>query len=88
MASPSMGLRALPFFDDLAELHARGGVDALATMPPEWWKAIGPIGTLDDAAEHIALLDAAGADHIALFPAPELDIARAQIADVVSLAGR
>ncbi len=86
--NPSEGVRALPFYDDLAELFAKGGVEALATMPADWWRTIGPIGTIDDAAEHIEQLEAAGADHIALFPAPELEVARRQIADVLRLTDR
>ena len=86
--NPSEGVRALPFYDDLADLFAKGGVEALAAMPADWWRTIGPIGTIDDAAEHIEQLEAAGADHIALFPAPELEVARRQIADVLRLTDR
>jgi 5,10-methylenetetrahydromethanopterin reductase len=86
--APSMGVRLLPFYDELVELHGRGGTDALATMPADWWRAIGAIGTLDDAAAHVAALDDAGAAHIGLFPAPEVEIARSQIADVLALCDR
>jgi alkanesulfonate monooxygenase SsuD/methylene tetrahydromethanopterin reductase-like flavin-dependent oxidoreductase (luciferase family) len=88
VAEPTAGLRALPFFDDLAALHATGGTDALAGMPHDWWAEIGPIGTLDDAAEHLAALEGAGVHSVGLFPAPEVDVARSQVDDVLALARR
>ncbi|MFO7280468.1 MAG: LLM class flavin-dependent oxidoreductase [Thermoanaerobacterales bacterium] len=88
LSSPSPGLRALPFFDDLAARFAERGVDGLATMPAEWWTELGPIGTLDDAHAHVAALEEAGVASIGLFPAPEVDVALAQIDDVVALARR
>jgi hypothetical protein len=57
-------------------------------MPPEWWAEIGPIGTLDDAVAHIEALEAAGVHSIGLFPAPDVDVATAQVEDVVRLATR
>jgi alkanesulfonate monooxygenase SsuD/methylene tetrahydromethanopterin reductase-like flavin-dependent oxidoreductase (luciferase family) len=71
------------------ELHARfadGGVDALATMPRDWWLQLGAIGTFDDAVEHLYGLANAGAHDIALFPCPDLQVARAQLDDAVKLA--
>lgn len=85
---PSVGLRALPFFDDLVARHARHGVDGLVTMPPDWWTELAPIGTLDDAAAHIEALEAAGVDSIGLFPAPDVTLAMAQVRDVLTLARR
>jgi 5,10-methylenetetrahydromethanopterin reductase len=85
---PNPAVRALPFFDELVERFQRGGVAGLVTMPDDWWVEIGPIGTLDDAVAHVEALTAAGVHSIGLFPAPELDIARAQIDDVLAIATR
>jgi 5,10-methylenetetrahydromethanopterin reductase len=81
------GLQHLPFHDDLAELARTRGVDGVAGMPRDWWVRMGPIGTREDAAEHIALLAAAGATSVALFPAPDLKVAHGQVDDVIALAG-
>jgi alkanesulfonate monooxygenase SsuD/methylene tetrahydromethanopterin reductase-like flavin-dependent oxidoreductase (luciferase family) len=85
---PSVGLQALPFIDDLMARHQERGVEGLATMPPDWWVELGPVGTLDDAAAHIAALEVAGATSIALFPVPDVATARTQVADVLRLAQR
>ncbi|HLT69303.1 MAG TPA: hypothetical protein VKZ72_04000 [Acidimicrobiales bacterium] len=88
LSSPSPGLQALPFFDDLAARFADRGVEGLATVPAEWWTELGAIGTLDDAHAHVAALEEAGVASIGLFPAPEVDVALAQIDDVVAFARR
>lgn len=75
-----------PHYDDLVDRHTDGGVDALATMPTEWWLEIGAIGTHDDVLAHIGALADAGAHDVALFPAPELEIGRSQLDDVAALA--
>ena len=85
---PNAGFRALPFFDDLVARFAERGVEGLVTMPAEWWIEIGPIGTLDDARAHVDALERAGVDSIGLFPAPEVDIARRQIDEVLAIARR
>lgn len=85
---PTAGLHALPFFDDLAALYRDRGVAGVAAMPVDWWAELGPIGTLDDAAAHLAALEDAGVHSIGLFPAPDVEIARAQVDDVLALAGR
>ena len=79
------GLATLPFHEEMRARWAADGVAGLASMPDEWWAEIGPIGTLDDAAAHIAALAAAGADSVALFPAPDLGMARRQLDDVAAL---
>lgn len=86
--SPTAGMSALPFFAELVERHRAGGVEGVATMPDDWWVEVGPIGTLDDAAAHIGALEAAGVHSVGLFPAPELDVARAQVDDVLALSRR
>jgi hypothetical protein len=88
LEEPTAGLTALPFYDELAARYAEKGVDAVAAMPDDWWLELGPIGTLDDAAEHIAALEAAGVHSVGLFPAPEVEIARSQVDDVLALARR
>ena len=85
---PTVGMTALPFFHALAERHRALGVEGVATMPDEWWAEIGPIGTLDDAAAHLGALEDAGVHSIGLFPAPEVDIARSQVDDVLALSRR
>lgn len=85
MADPNPALRALPFFDEMSARFAADGAAGLAAMPHEWWAEIGPIGTLDDARAHIDALAAAGATSVALFPAPELDVARRQLDDIAAL---
>ena len=85
---PTAGMTALPFFDDLAARYARHGLDGLVTMPPQWWTELAPVGTMDDAAEHLQALEEAGVRSVGLYPAPDVDRARAQVADVAALAAR
>jgi alkanesulfonate monooxygenase SsuD/methylene tetrahydromethanopterin reductase-like flavin-dependent oxidoreductase (luciferase family) len=87
LTSPSPAIDAHPNGEEIRERFAEGGTDALAQMPREWWLQLGAIGTFDDAVEHLAMLAAAGADDIALFPCPDLQLARLQIDDAVRLAG-
>jgi alkanesulfonate monooxygenase SsuD/methylene tetrahydromethanopterin reductase-like flavin-dependent oxidoreductase (luciferase family) len=82
----SPGFRDLPFLDELRGRHARDGLDGVVGMPRDWWLQIGAIGTLDDALEHIDLLEAEGVTGVAFFPTPELDVARRQVDDVVAIA--
>jgi alkanesulfonate monooxygenase SsuD/methylene tetrahydromethanopterin reductase-like flavin-dependent oxidoreductase (luciferase family) len=88
LADPHVGLRALPFFDDLVTRFNSHGVGGLAAMPSEWWTEIGPIGTVEDAVTHIEALEAAGVHSIGLFPAPDVSIAAAQLDDVLRLGTR
>jgi len=88
LGEPNMALRLLPFFDDLAARHDQQGLHGLATMPPDWWMEIGPIGTVDDAVAHIEALEAAGVRSIGMSPAPVVEIAMAQLDDVLRLAAR
>jgi 5,10-methylenetetrahydromethanopterin reductase len=84
--APSAGIRALPFFDDLAVRYADRGLDGLVTMPDDWWTELGPIGTLDDARAHVAALEDAGVHSIGMFPLPDVAVARAQLEHIVTLA--
>jgi alkanesulfonate monooxygenase SsuD/methylene tetrahydromethanopterin reductase-like flavin-dependent oxidoreductase (luciferase family) len=70
---PAPEIRALPFFDDMAALHAERGTEGLATMPAEWWAEIGPIGTLDDAVAHVEALGLAGVHSVGLLPIPRAE---------------
>lgn len=84
--NPGPAVHVLPFREELLAWYRERGADALADMPAEWWSEFGAIGTMDDARAHLAALQAQGAGHIALFPPPDLTIARAQLADVLELA--
>ena len=81
-------LTALPFFDEMKKLYDESGVAGLVGMPSDWWIAIGAVGTLDDAAAHVAGLEAAGVHHIGLFPDPEVEHGLPQLDYVLELANR
>ena len=81
-------LTALPFFDEMKALYDASGEAGLVGMPTDWWTAIGAIGTVDDAAEHIAGLEAAGVHHVGLFPDPEVEHGLPQLDHVLELANR
>lgn len=81
-------LAALPFHDDLVARYADHGLDGLATMPPEWWTEIAPVGTMDDAVAHLRAVEAAGVRSLGLYPLPDVDTARSQASQVLELAQR
>ncbi|WP_238153430.1 LLM class flavin-dependent oxidoreductase [Kribbella speibonae] len=81
-------LTALPFFDEMKKLYDASGEAGLVGMPSDWWTAIGAFGTLDDAAAHIAGLEAAGVQHVGLFPDPEVEHGLPQLDYVLELANR
>ena len=85
---PTAGMTALPFYDDLAARYAQQGLDGLVTMPTQWWTELAPVGTMDDAAEHLQALEDAGVRSVGLYPRPTTDLARAQVADIAALAAR
>jgi alkanesulfonate monooxygenase SsuD/methylene tetrahydromethanopterin reductase-like flavin-dependent oxidoreductase (luciferase family) len=78
----------LPYYDEMAGRVAERGPEALLEMPADYWTEIGAIGTMDDALQHVAALEAAGVGSINIFPGPELAIAWAQMPDVAALAAR
>jgi 5,10-methylenetetrahydromethanopterin reductase len=82
------GLRTLPMHDHLVEAWRGGGAEALAAVPAEWWGHVGLIGTIDDAVAYVRAMEAVGVTSISAFPAPELDVARGQVADVIELVRR
>ena len=85
VGDPPAGLRAAPFFDELAALVRRDGEPGVVGMPDDWWTELAAVGTPDDVAAHIAALATAGATSIALFPPPTVDGAREQRDRVLSM---
>lgn len=79
VADPPVGLRQAPFFADLATLVERAGPAGLAGMPDDWWTELAAVGDPDDVAAHVAAMAAAGADSLAFFPPPDVDLARTQL---------
>jgi alkanesulfonate monooxygenase SsuD/methylene tetrahydromethanopterin reductase-like flavin-dependent oxidoreductase (luciferase family) len=73
---PNPAIEAHPNFEEIHERYREGGVDAIATMPADWWIELGAIGDLDDVRAHVATLHEAGVDNITFFPGPDLDLAR------------
>lgn len=84
MAAPPPGLRAAPFFDELAGLVDRDGADGVMAAPDDWWVELGAIGTIDDAVAHVAAMEAAGVTSLSLFPAPIANVAVAQVTQFVT----
>lgn len=85
LGSPNPALDAHPHIDEIRERHSARGEAGIADMPHDWWIDLGAIGTLDDAVAHVEALADAGAHNVALFPAPDPDIARRQLTDVARL---
>lgn len=81
-------LTVLPFFDEMAARVAERGAAALVDMPGDFWAEIGAVGTLDDALDHVAALEAAGVHSVNIFPGPQLADARALLPVVAELAAR
>lgn len=79
-------LKVVPFHSDLLEWYRRHGREGLVRMPTDWWIELAPIGTLDDAAQHLRALEQAGVHSIGLFPSPVLAVAQRQLEHVVRLA--
>jgi alkanesulfonate monooxygenase SsuD/methylene tetrahydromethanopterin reductase-like flavin-dependent oxidoreductase (luciferase family) len=86
LAGPSPAIDHHSHGEEMRRCFAEGGIDAIATMPREWWLQLGAIGTFDDAVEHVYGLANAGAQDVALFPCPDLQVARSQLDDAVRLA--
>jgi 5,10-methylenetetrahydromethanopterin reductase len=85
--NPSPEIQQVPFYTELARWYGERGRTGLADIPSDWWAELGPIGTLDDARDHLEALAVAGADSVGLFPAPDVSIADRQLADVLRLCG-
>jgi 5,10-methylenetetrahydromethanopterin reductase len=78
-------IRHMPFYEDLVTLHQDKGLEGIATMPADWWIELGAIGTMEDAIAHIDALADAGAQRVALFPAPIEDVARQDLQTIGQL---
>jgi hypothetical protein len=65
--------------------HTDGGADAIASMPQDWWHEIGPIGTPADAHAYLDRLEAVGVDAVTMYPAPEVDLALADLETIVEI---
>ncbi|MDQ1730008.1 MAG: 5,10-methylenetetrahydromethanopterin reductase [Pseudonocardiales bacterium] len=81
-------VRQLPFYGELVSWYRDRGQDGLIEIPTQWWQELGPIGTLEDALDHVAALEQAGVHSIGLFPPPDLGFAREQLGAVLQLASR
>jgi 5,10-methylenetetrahydromethanopterin reductase len=77
---------AHPHIDEIRERHAERGVEGIADMPADWWIELGAIGTFDDAVRHAEALADAGADDVAFFPGPTVEVARDDLDHVTRLA--
>ena len=84
--SGNAGVLLHPHADEILERHRSGGVDALASMPDDWWIEFGAIGTHDDVARHVEALHAAGAHDVAFFPGPTLELAREDLDAIIAFA--
>ncbi len=76
LAAPWPGINDHPHAAEIRERHAQGGVDAIATMPADWWLELGAIGNLDDVLEHAAAMKNAGTTELAFFPGPTVELTR------------
>lgn len=86
LENPNVAFRMLPFFQDLVDRLRDGGAEALADMPVEWWNDLGPIGTGRDAHEYFDRVEAAGADSVSVFPAPDADLAADDVDALIEFA--
>lgn len=76
LAAPWPGIDDHPHIDELRERHATGGLDAIVSMPSDWWVELGAIGNLDDVLEHADAMGAAGTTELAFFPGPTVEATR------------
>ncbi len=79
-------LLELPFWNDMESLFKSKGIPGLVTMPADWWIELGAIGKMDDALQHLDALNKAGANRVALFPAPIVEVARYDLKTIGELA--
>jgi alkanesulfonate monooxygenase SsuD/methylene tetrahydromethanopterin reductase-like flavin-dependent oxidoreductase (luciferase family) len=86
ISDPGPAVRAHPHFDEIIERHREWGIDGIVDMPAHWWIELGAIGTFDDAVRHAEALADAGADDVAFFHGPTVDLAREDLAQVERLA--
>ena len=77
---------AHPHIDEIRERHEARGVDGIVDMPAQWWIELGAIGTFDDAVQHAEALFDSGADDVAFFPGPTIELVREDLDHVTRLA--
>jgi alkanesulfonate monooxygenase SsuD/methylene tetrahydromethanopterin reductase-like flavin-dependent oxidoreductase (luciferase family) len=82
LEEPEQPIKHHPHYDDIVDRNRDGGVEALASMPSEWWIEIGAIGALADVRQHLEAVRDAGADDVCLFPGDDVDLVRSQLDDV------
>ena len=85
LAAPWPGITDHPHIDEIRERHESGGVDAIVTMPDDWWCEIGAIGDLDDIVAHAHAMQAAGTTELAFFPGPTVADTRRALSDVARI---
>lgn len=69
---PPISLQMAPFFDELAATAAQSSwIDAVQTMPDEWFRQVCAFGSPEHGAEWVQSLIEAGADAVAFFPNPD-----------------
>lgn len=86
LADPGPAPLSHPHIEEIQERFTARGEDGIADMPAEWWIELGAIGTFDDAMAHIEALADSGADDVALFAGPEVDLVREDFEHVARLA--
>lgn len=88
LGHPSPAMSTLPCYEELLAHWSESGRDGLTSIPREWWLQLGAIGTLDDAADHVAGLADAGATGVSLFGSADPQVLRNQLPDMIALAER
>jgi alkanesulfonate monooxygenase SsuD/methylene tetrahydromethanopterin reductase-like flavin-dependent oxidoreductase (luciferase family) len=86
LAEAGSAVLAHPHIDEIQERFGDRGVDGIADMPADWWIELGAIGTFDDAVRHAEALADSGAEDVAFFPGPTVDLAREDLDHVTRLA--
>jgi 5,10-methylenetetrahydromethanopterin reductase len=79
------GIDAHPHIAEIRERHRKGGLDALATMPADWWIELGAIGTMDDVTAHVTAMRDAGTTEMAFFPGPTEKLTREDLDAVAAI---
>jgi 5,10-methylenetetrahydromethanopterin reductase len=85
LAAPWPGINDHPNIDEIRERHATGGLNAIASMPGDWWLELGAIGDLDDVLAHAAAMHAAGTTELAFFPGPTVEATRGDLDAVATI---
>jgi alkanesulfonate monooxygenase SsuD/methylene tetrahydromethanopterin reductase-like flavin-dependent oxidoreductase (luciferase family) len=85
LAQPEQSTKHHPHYDDIVDRFEGGGVDAIASMPTDWWIELGAIGAIDDVRAHLEAMRAAGADDVCLFLGDDVDLVREQLDDVATI---